>query len=448
MQLDEDTIVALATPAGRGALAVIRISGAQAHVIGRRILTSWPAESRRATVSSVHDPVTRDRIDHVVVTTFDGPRSYTGEDVVELSGHGGFIAPEAVLAVVIRAGAREARPGEFTQRALLHGKLDLLQAEAIADLVDARTDAMRRTALLQLEGGLSLALAEVRRLLLELEALLAYQIDFPEEDDGPVPEERLLQTCAHIEQRLEVLLGTSSLGQIVRVGAVVVIAGAPNVGKSSLFNALLGERRAIVTETPGTTRDALEGSIESGTTPLRIIDTAGLREDSDSIERLGIEMSFERISDAQIVLVCGDTVERIDAAMAQLMGRTRATMLRVQTKADHGIAWITGVDARVSAQDYLGLQELVEVVEKTVERQFGTVASGAPTLTRARHQLALQEALGEVRSFRALLQERGVPATMAAVHVRSAVHALDELIGRVDVEDILSAVFAEFCIGK
>jgi tRNA modification GTPase len=192
----------------------------------------------------------------------------------------------------------------------------------------------------------------------------------------------------------------------------------------------------------------LEGSIECGTTPLRIIDTAGLRADSESIERLGIEMSFERISDAQIVLACGDTAERIDAAVAQLTGRTQATVLRVQTKADHGVPWLSGVDARVSARDHLGLQELVGLVANTVERQFGTVASGAPTLTRARHQLALQEALGEVRSFRSLLQESGVPASVAAVHVRSAVHALDELIGRVDVEDILSAVFAEFCIGK
>jgi tRNA modification GTPase len=448
MLLEEDTIVALATPAGRGALAVIRISGDEALVIGRRILNPWPGESRRATVSSVHDPVTRDRIDQVVVTTFEGPRSYTGEDVVELSGHGGFVAPEAVLTAVIRAGARVARPGEFTQRALLHGKLDLLQAEAIADLVDARTDAMRRTALSQLEGGLSLALTEIRRLLLELEALLAYQIDFPEEDDGPVPNERLAQTCADIERRLGVLLGTSNLGQLIRVGAAVVIAGAPNVGKSSLFNALLGERRAIVTEVPGTTRDALEASIESGTTPLRIIDTAGLRADAESIERLGIEMSFERIAEAHIVLACGDTTERIDAAVAQLTGRTQATILRVQTKADHGTPWITGVDARVSARDRLGLQELVDAVAQTIERQFGSVASGTPTLTRARHQLALQQALDEIRCFRDLLREGTVPASVAAVHVRSAVHALDELIGRVDVEDILSAVFAEFCIGK
>ena len=287
----DDTIAAIATAPGRGALATVRVSGADAHGIARRVLTPWPEAERVATLARCRHPRTGERLDQAVVTVYAAPRSFTGEPMVELSTHGGHLVPATVLAALLAAGARQALPGEFTRRAVLNGKLDLLQAEAVADLVDARSHAMQRAAIEQLDGGLSRRILALRDALLDLEALIAYDIDFPEEDEGPVSRERVARAIADARAAIEALLATAPAGELVRDGALVVIAGEPNAGKSSLFNALLGESRAIVTELPGTTLDALEAVVDTGRWPLRLVDTAGLREAGDIVERLGIEVS-------------------------------------------------------------------------------------------------------------------------------------------------------------
>ena len=256
----EDTIVAVATPSGRGALALVRLSGPDAFAIAGKHLRPSPLQPRVTQLCGVHDG--NELLDQALVTLFPGPNSFTGDDTVEFSTHGGYLVPSSVVAALISSGARQALPGEFTRRAVLNGKLDILQAEAIGDLIDARSQTMRRTALGQLDGGLSRRLLQLRSSLIDLEALIVYDIDFPEEDDGPVSRERVDKAATDIALSLEALLATAPTGELIREGAIVVIAGPPNAGKSSLFNALLGRSRAIVTEMPGTTRDALEAVIE------------------------------------------------------------------------------------------------------------------------------------------------------------------------------------------
>jgi len=302
-----DPIVALATPPGRSALALIRVSGRGAFDVAARALHPFHPDPPR-TVRRVHvvHPTTGATVDDALAACFPGPRSYTGEDLVELSTHGGLLVPAAAVAALVVAGGRPARPGEFTRRAVLNGKLDLLQAEATADLIDAGSSAQARWALHQLDRGLSTRLDELRRELLELEALIAYEIDFPDEDEGPVAPERVVRAWRAARDRIARLVDTASEGERLREGALLVIAGRPNAGKSSLFNALLGTERAIVTEVPGTTRDAVEAHAVLEGFPFRLVDTAGLRDSNDRIERLGIEVSRRYLAAADLVLFCRD----------------------------------------------------------------------------------------------------------------------------------------------
>ena len=265
---DDDTIVAAATAPGRGAVALIRMSGARAITIARALgafggACGAPPVARLQHLCTLHHP-DGTTLDQALVTVFPAPRSYTGEDVVELATHGGLVSPVIVMAACVAAGAREALPGEFTRRAVLNGRMDLLQAEAVADLIDARTRAMQQQALQQLDGGLSRRLLALRDEVIHLEALLAYDIDFPEEDDGPIAPARIATAAQALHTALEALLRTAPQGAMVRDGVLVVIAGPPNAGKSSLFNALLGPSRAIVTPIPGTTRDAIEALLDRG----------------------------------------------------------------------------------------------------------------------------------------------------------------------------------------
>ena len=337
----DDTIVALATAPGRSAVALLRVSGASAFAIAARCVTPWPLAPRVATLARLRDPRTGEVLDRALVTVFPAPRSYTGEDVVEIATHGGTAVPAAVLAALVAAGARPAEPGEFTRRAVLRGRLDLAQAEAVGDLIDARTQAMRRAALTQLDGGLSRRVAALREALLHVEALLAYDIDFPEEDDGPVPRTRITAAADRVRADVDALLATTTAGAIARDGAIVVVVGPPNAGKSSLFNALAGEARALVTEVPGTTRDALEAIVEpaprDGTRapwPLRLIDTAGLRETADQVERLGIELSERWVRRAHLVLACGESLDDVARTAAHVATLTDAPVVEVWTKQD------------------------------------------------------------------------------------------------------------------
>jgi tRNA modification GTPase len=446
----EDTIVAVASAPGRGAIALVRLSGRDSFRIAAKHLGVWPLDPRISHLCDVFDG--DERLDQALITLFPGPNSFTGDDTVEFSTHGGYLIPSTIVAALISSGARQASPGEFTRRAVLNGKLDILQAEAIGDLVDARSHAMQRTALGQLDGGLSRRLLSLRDDLIGLEALIAYDVDFPEEDDGPIPRTRIDQAVEGIGSSLDALLSTAPAGEVIRDGAVVVIAGPPNVGKSSLFNALLGRSRAIVTEIPGTTRDALEAVIDSGKWPLRLVDTAGLRDTEDRIERLGIEVSERYLAGAHVVLACAEDSRSLEEII-DLVGRSStAPILAVRTKADlvsNRDQYISSEDMiSVSAETGSGLQELLAAIDDSLDTRHGEIIPDLPILTRARHSMAIGSARSELEGFKQAWREEKLPATVAAVHLRTAVNALEELIGAVDVEDVLDRVFSSFCVGK
>jgi tRNA modification GTPase len=373
------------------------------------------------------------------------------------------------MAALVAAGARPAAPGEFTRRAVLNGKLDLAQAEAIGDLVDAGSTAMQRAALAQLDGGLSERVRLLRSAVLEVEALIAYDIDFPEEDDGPITRERVAASAAHAASQIRGLLATAPAGELVRAGAVVVFAGVPNAGKSSLFNALLGRARALVSDVPGTTRDTIEAVAEPAGAPfpLRLVDTAGLRQTTDVVERLGVEASGHAMAGAHVVLACGETREAIVAAVRHVGALTPAPVVGVWTKRDSGPSGVVerapGHSATmpasgepspgfavvaVSAMSGNGLHELLDEVVATVAARWNVPAPDMPIVTRARHRAALTRAAGELAQFQTVWAARSLPAIVAAVHLRAAVDALEEIIGVVRVEDVLERVFSEFCVGK
>lgn len=439
-----DPIAALATPPGRAALAVVRVSGRGAFDVAARVVDGFHSlPPRHATLATFRNSQ-GDPLDRGVYTAFPGPASYTGEDLVELSCHGGLAVPSQLLAALYAAGARPAHPGEFTRRAVLNGKMDLVQAEAVGDLVDATAPAQARAALVQLEGGLSRRIGELREHLVELQALLSYDIDFPEEDEGPVAPARIARALDEAACRVQELLDTAPAGERLRDGALVVFAGRPNAGKSSLFNALLGSDRALVTEIPGTTRDAIEAPTDFLGWPVRLVDTAGLQDAADRIERLGIEVSRRYLAAADLVLLCSEAGRALGPDETAILADRRA--LPVRTKADLVSALPAG-ELAVSCVTGKGLAELKKAV---AERIFGdriALADLGPALTRERHREVLaraREALAEAYPHLG----RGGDPVLVAHHVRRATLALDELVGVIDVEEVLGRVFGSFCVGK
>lgn len=440
-----DPIVALATPPGRSAVAVIRLSGRGVFAIAARVIPSFrPDPPREARLAAFRD-ASGELLDRGLYLVFPGPRSETGEDLVEFHSHGGHQVPVRLLAAIEAAGARPAHPGEFTRRAVQHGKLDLLQAEALGDLVDAEVPAQARAALSQLEGGLSRRIGELRSALIELLALLAYDVDFPDEDDGVIPRARIEVARAEVAGRIERLLATAPLAERVRRGALVVLAGPPNVGKSSLFNALLGTERALVTEVPGTTRDAIEAPADFLGWPVRLVDTAGLGETSDRIDAMGQRVAERYAGAADLVLYCEAGFGPLAVGPWRLVGvATEAGVLKVRTKSDLGG---TGGDVAVSALSGEGLDQLRRAVAERLFAGGVTLADMEPVLTRERHRVALARASEALAAARPEVASGG-DAVLAAHHVQEAVRALDSLIGVVDVEEVLDRVFASFCVGK
>lgn len=468
--MDVDTIAAVSTAPGVGAIAIVRVSGPGALSVLLGIapeLTEAP-EARRATLIELRDPDEGTTVDRAVATYFAAPASYTGEDLVELSCHGGWLIPQMVLDACLRAGARRAEPGEFTKRAYLRGKLDLVQAEAVTDLIEARSRALHRAALGQLERGLSERIARLRGELVHLEALLMHHIDFPEEDEAPVPVTEVAAEAGKLIDEMDSMLATAPEGELLREGALAVFAGRPNAGKSSLYNSLLGEERAIVTEEPGTTRDALEATVQLGGFPFRLVDTAGLRESGERLERLGIEVAQRYLERADVILFCVASDEGAAAEDRAFVGErgsvpvvlieTKADLLEARADDDAGIAgaradaeedWFANLAGRVrvSVTTGQGLDQLRELLPELAYSAVVMAGSEAPVITRRRHARGLELARREVEAFRAGLLE-GLPAEVAATHLRPAETALEELLGVVSVEDVLDVVFREFCIGK
>jgi tRNA modification GTPase len=448
----EDTIAALATPPGWGALAVIRISGGGAADVLSRICPALSPEAlpdRRQLFVRLQHPRSDEALDHALVTFFRGPRSYTGEDVVEISTHGGLLTPQLVLDAVYAAGTRPALPGEFTRRALLNGKMDLLQAEAIGDLIDARSPAMHRAALHQVDRGLSRRIDELREMILRVEALVAYSIDFPEEDEPPVPLAHIRAAAEAVSERVQQLLETAPQGAMLRTGALVVLAGRPNSGKSSLFNALLGLERSIVTEIPGTTRDAVDADAILGGYPFRLVDTAGLRNTQDRVEAVGVEVARRYLSRADVLLFCREVMEPLEPEeVAAMAGACPGRTVVVRTKADLSPDPIeAGEGVRVSVVSGEGLAELRERIVDATFAQIRSIEDEATIVTSERQRRALQSAQEEISLFLDAVSGE-LPVAVAAVHLRAAAGALEDLIGIVSEDDVLGAVFLRFCVGK
>jgi tRNA modification GTPase len=438
-----DPIAALATPPGRSALAVIRLSGKGALEIAGRVIAGFRSEpARRATLATFHD-ADGQPIDRGVYTVYPAPHSYTGEDLVELSCHGGLFAPFRVLAALHGAGARPAAPGEFTRRAVLNGKLDLLKAEAVGDLIDATAPAQAAAALRQLEGGLSRRLLSLRESLIELQAFLSYNIDFPEEDDGAVPLDQITRRLDEIRAAVAHLLSTAPSAERLRQGALLVFAGRPNAGKSSLFNALLGSDRALVTEIAGTTRDAIEAHTDFLGWPVRLVDTAGLWNAPERIDRLGIEVSRRYLAAADLVLFCVEAGREMEED-EKTIARERPVLV-VRTKSD--LTQHAGEGLVVSVVTGEGLDCLRR---RAAERVFGDqlrLGDLEPALTRERHRIALARAQEALTAALPHLHQAG-EIVLGAHQLQEATAALDELIGVVDIEEVLDRIFGSFCVGK
>lgn len=449
-----DTIVAQATPPGVGAVALVRLSGPRAREIAAGLMgcdgagmEGWAERTSQLRV--LHRPGSGETLDQALVTLFRAPGSYTGEDVVEISTHGGVSIPAQVVDACTVLGARRARAGEFTQRAYLNGKLDLSQAEAVGDLVAAKSPKGRTVALHQLERGLGERIAHLRGEVIGLSALLVQHIDFPEEDEAPTPIEAIVSHAERVSDKLDRLLATAPAGELLRDGAVAVLAGRPNSGKSSLFNALVGTERAIVAAEEGTTRDAIEVVVSIDGFPFRLVDTAGLRSSSNQVERMGIEIAHRYLSAADVVLYCREAGREANAKETSFIRSLSCPVVLVRTKWDLAPeGWApNGSEVTVSVVCGQGLDSLGEALRDLVFQGVVEGRDEAPVVTSRRQADLLREARAEIAEFGEALAS-GIPAEFASAHLKTAESALEKILGVVATDDILDRVFRDFCIGK
>ncbi len=451
----DDTIIALATPHGIGAIGVIRLSGSRAIEV---VNSLFPSKDLTLQAShSLHVGFLKDgdkALDEVVLALFKNPKSYTGEDVVEISCHGSPFIQEQIMHACMARGARMAKPGEFTQRAFLKGKLDLTQAEAVADLIASNTEASRNTALHNIRGGFSATLKELREQLIQFSALIELELDFATEDVEFADRTKLYTLIQHLQQQTKQLIDSFQLGNVIKHGVNVAIVGKPNAGKSTLLNTLLNENRAIVSEIAGTTRDTIEETININGILFRLIDTAGIRESRDVIEAIGVEKSMEKMQQADVVLYLFD-------ALAETQAAVEAALLQVQQLNKNYIAVGNKIDAIVEAaaqQKFSGDGILFisakgkqhtdvlkqRLVDKVVQ---GSVHTESTIVTNARHYAALQEVQQSLNDIGTGL-DNNIPGDLLALDIRRCLHYLGEITGEVTNEDRLDYIFSKFCIGK
>lgn len=442
-----DTIAAIATPPGQAAIAVIRVSGPKAREIARTVFRGGELTPRTQVFGSIIDE-SGSTIDEVLISSFPGPKSYTGEDTVEISCHGGLLVTRSILELLLKAGARHAEGGEFTQRAFLNGKMDLTQAEAVMDVISAQTTLALRAANEQLGGRLGKQVEQLRQDLIGVIAHVEAYIDFPEEDIDPETGQQLLGGIGRIRAEIERLTSTADQGRILREGVRTVICGAPNVGKSSLMNVLLGFDRAIVSDTAGTTRDTIEEVINLGGLPLRLVDTAGMRESADAIEREGVSRAEHQIQTAELVLEVFDGSRSRAENAKPLKLPAGARRVRVLNKLDLGTHpdWSETDAVEISCTELTGLDALTTRILDTLQGA-GPAWGDHSVAVNARHKACLVHA-GEFLSAAAEALSAGESPEFAAIELRSSLERIGDMVGKTDVEEILDEIFGQFCIGK
>lgn len=460
----EGTLVAISTPPGRGGIGVVRLSGDRAIEIATGLirLSKLPLETQRATLGTFSDPKTGQTLDQVVVTCFRQPHSYTGEDVVEVSCHGASVILKYLVECCLERGARAAEPGEFTMRAFLNGRIDLTQAEAVRDLIESQTLYQARVAATQLQGAVSARLKPHKQVLIELIAMLEAGIDFAEDDVPVMDWPEILRRLDAIRADLEKLVQGYEYGRIVREGLSLAIVGRPNVGKSSLFNRLLNEDRAIVTATPGTTRDLVAESVNINGIPLRFVDTAGIREARDEAEKIGVEKSFQAIADSDLRLLVLDASEKWTAEDADLLGKVRpmGPLLVACNKSDlpaglsrEQVEPLLSADGEgappveivwTSALTGDGLPQLKEKILKVAAPAHHL---GGEFITNLRHQQLIKDSLSALGRARQAAEQK-TPHEMLLLDLYDALRPLDTITGATYVEDVLDIIFSTFCVGK
>ncbi len=448
--MEEDTIAAIATPFGQGAIAVLRVSGARAKEVSSAVLREGRGpETMTARADHLREVVDGDgyRVDEVLITVFEAPASYTGDDVVEISCHGGILVTQEIYELLLGAGARAAEPGEFTKRAFLNGKMDLTQAEAVMDLISAQTSLAVRAANEQLRGRLGQEVHGLREKLIGLLAHVEAYIDFPEEDIDPDTGERLRQRVREVVDSVGQLLRTADQGKILREGVRTVICGEPNTGKSSLLNVLLGFDRAIVSERAGTTRDTIEEVINLMGIPLRLVDTAGVRDSEDDVEREGIERTGAQIDSADLILEVVDASQPKPDDFVSVAGEGNKRHLMVLNKKDLGIdsGW-RGGGIEISCLSREGVDALADGIYGVLTHGEGDWSAN-PVAINARHKACLSSARAYAEAALEKL-EGGESPEFIALELRSCLDSVGEVVGKVDAEEILGEIFASFCIGK
>ena len=448
----DDTIVAVATPPGRGAIGVVRLSGPRTQHILRQLLTGAAPAPRVACVTRVRvlDAAGRESFDDVVALFFAAPQSYTGEDVAEISAHGNPLLLEGIVRAAMRAGARLAEPGEFTLRAFVNGKRDLPQAEAVADLIDAATPAQARAAADQLHGTLTARIGAIDAELFDLLARIEASLDFPDEGYHFVEPAAIVGALAGVIGRIDMLLADATRGRMLREGATVVIAGRPNVGKSSLFNALLGTDRAIVTDVPGTTRDLVAERVDIDGLAVTLVDTAGARPTVDPIEREGVARSVQARAASSLVLVVIDQSEALSDHDGDVLEATRAhPRLIVKNKSDRrdccGVFDLAEPVVAVSAQSGAGIAALREAIVHALTAS--EPLRDTPAITNVRHVALLDDARAAIASARTAA-EAAAPEEFIAADLQQARERFDEIVGKRTSDDVLRHIFERFCIGK
>lgn len=450
VSLDE-TIVAISTALGRSAIGVVRISGTAAlESVRRYFRSSASLEHHRVSIGTWHD-LDGEAMDEVVVTFSKSPHSYTGEDLVEISAHGNPTVLNRIVHTLRLAGARLAAPGEFTLRAVANGKMDLTQAEAVREFVEAQTEQQARTALRQIEGATSKKIAPVKSELVTVIANLEAGIDFAEDDVAVPSGQWIAQQLDPLVVRLDQIQKTFGYGRMLAEGVRLTIAGKPNVGKSSLFNRLLNADRAIVTNTPGTTRDVLTEAVNLEGVPLRLADTAGLRETNDQVESIGVGRSIEAVAESDLTLVVLDGSKSLDEDDMRVLAKTSAVpRLVVINKSDLPEASVIGLNGslpvRVSALTGAGIDELWKAIRQFLLERRADLADDF-VLTSTRQNEALERAIHSLRTAATVVLS-DVPHEMVLLDLYAALEALNELTGDVVTEDILDKIFSTFCIGK